>query len=148
MRGIPHYGLSLVDVGTVFTAVEFRSYADEVIRTLHSKGIPVIICGGTGLYLDAIAFEHDIPAVPPDWDLRREMTALAEKNGPESVWNILAEEDSEYSKEVHPNNLTYVIRGLEVIRALGTSKGHYKNARTPRYDIHWITPYDGDRKAL
>jgi tRNA dimethylallyltransferase len=41
-----------------------------------------------------------------------------------------------------------VIRGIEVKILTGKSKLDFREKKTPKYDVLFLTPYDGDRKAL
>lgn len=41
-----------------------------IIKEIHGRGMTPILCGGTGLYLDAVAFHFDIPPMEPDWEYR------------------------------------------------------------------------------
>jgi tRNA dimethylallyltransferase len=49
---------------------------------------------------------------------------------------------------LHPNNLNYVIRALEVKLITGKSKRDFRTQRTPKYDVLFLTPYDGNREEL
>lgn len=41
-----------------------------IIDDILARAKTPILCGGTGLYLDAIAFHFDIPPREPDWEYR------------------------------------------------------------------------------
>ena len=58
MDGIPHYGLDLVEPGDRFTVSDWKSYAEEKIADIKSRGKVPIIVGGTGLYIDALIFDY------------------------------------------------------------------------------------------
>jgi tRNA dimethylallyltransferase len=61
-----------------------------------------------------LIFNFNIPKVPADVSLREQLEKDAEVHGKEYIYNKLCEIDPEYAKELHPNNLRYVIRALEV----------------------------------
>lgn len=42
----------------------------SIIEKIQDYGKIPILCGGTGLYLDAIAFHFDMPPMQPDWEYR------------------------------------------------------------------------------
>ena len=58
MQGIPHYGLDLVEPGDRFTVADWKTYAEEKITEIKSRGKTPIIVGGTGLYIDALVYDY------------------------------------------------------------------------------------------
>ncbi|MBO4276675.1 tRNA dimethylallyltransferase [Candidatus Saccharibacteria bacterium] len=57
-QGIPHYGIDLVKPGERFTVADWKSYAEEKIKDIKSRGKVPIIVGGTGLYIDALIYDY------------------------------------------------------------------------------------------
>ena len=57
-QGIPHYGLDLVDPGERFTVSDWKSYAEEKIADIKSRGKVPMVVGGTGLYIDALIYDY------------------------------------------------------------------------------------------
>ena len=55
---IPHYGLDLVEPGERFTVADWKTYAEDKIKEIKTKGKLQIIAGGTGLYIDALVFDY------------------------------------------------------------------------------------------
>ncbi len=56
--GIPHYGLDLVEPGERFTVADWKTYAEDKIKDIRSRGKTPIIVGGTGLYIDALIYDY------------------------------------------------------------------------------------------
>ena len=56
--GIPHYGLDLVEPGERYTVADWKTYAEDKIKEIKSRGHVPIIAGGTGLYIDALVFDY------------------------------------------------------------------------------------------
>ena len=56
--GIPHYALDLVEPGERFTVADWKSYAEEKIKEIKTRGHVPIIVGGTGLYIDALIYDY------------------------------------------------------------------------------------------
>lgn len=55
---VPHFGLDLVNPGDRFTVADWKSYAEQKIAEIKSRGHVPIIVGGTGLYIDALIFDY------------------------------------------------------------------------------------------
>lgn len=56
-KGVPHWGIDLVDPGERFTVADFKVYADNIIKDIRSRGKVPILVGGTGLYVDAVVYD-------------------------------------------------------------------------------------------
>ena len=75
MCGVVHHGLDIVQPEQRFTVADFQVYTRASILNIHSRGKTAILCGGTGLYIDAVMFDHytfggarATPAVWRVWD--------------------------------------------------------------------------------
>lgn len=55
---VPHWGIDLVNPGEYFSVFDFKSYANEKITEIRTRGNIPIIVGGTGLYIDSIIFDY------------------------------------------------------------------------------------------
>ena len=70
---IPYHLMNIVDAGEKYNIFEYqrdfeKAYKDIVDR----RGIP-ILCGGSGLYIEAATCGYSLPEVPPDPELRAEL---------------------------------------------------------------------------
>lgn len=57
-QNIPHYGLDLAKPGDRFTVADWKTYAENKIKDIKSRGKTPIIVGGTGLYIDALIYDY------------------------------------------------------------------------------------------
>ncbi len=57
-EGITHYGFDLVEPGDRFTVADFKEYAEQKICSIRERGKVPIVCGGTGLYVDALLYNY------------------------------------------------------------------------------------------
>jgi tRNA dimethylallyltransferase len=73
MRGVPHHLLDVANPKHRFTVVEYKKLAEEKIKEIIARGKIPIICGGAGLYIDAITKGVIFPEVPPNNKLRKKL---------------------------------------------------------------------------
>ena len=113
-----HVPLLMVDVANVdedYSVQRFqndaRSCVDELLRRDH---IPVL-CGGTGLYLDAVIDEMDFPSGEMGDDRRMAYERIAAEQGPEVLHDLLAKRDPLSAALIHPNNVRRCVRALEML---------------------------------
>ena len=77
MSEVRHHLYSIEDPSENMTVADFRKLAIEAIDDILARGKTPIVCGGTGLYLNAILYDMDFGAVPDDEHRRQELEALA-----------------------------------------------------------------------
>lgn len=71
---VPHWGLDIATPGDVFTAADFKEYAQNAIADIRSRGRLPILVGGTGLYVDGVIFDYEFQETDPK--LRSELEEL------------------------------------------------------------------------
>jgi tRNA dimethylallyltransferase len=98
---------------------QFIESATEIIEDIDRRGRLPVLVGGTGQYLWGLLEGWEVPGVPPDEALRRELEELASSQGSDAVYSLLEEADPEAAKRIDSRNVRRVIRAIEVARALG-----------------------------
>lgn len=132
---VPHHLLDIIDPGEEMTAQRFVDAADAAIADIRARQRPVVVAGGTMLYVRALLkglFEG--PAADPK--LRAELKARAERDGVASLWAELQRVDAESAARIHDTDERRLIRALEVYMQSGTplSEFHRRHqAEPPRY---------------
>ena len=122
--GVPHWMLDVADPADPggYSCADYVRDAGAAVRDILSRGKLPILCGGTGLYLDAFLRGGTFAVTETDSALRGELTAIANREGPEALHAMLAEVDPESAAAIHPHNVKRVIRALEIYRTTGRKK--------------------------
>lgn len=115
MEGIPHHLLDVADPTEQFTASDFQRLGRAALRDIQSRGKLPIICGGTGMYVDALLGKMFLPEVAPNPTLRSE---LAPKST-EELFAILTELDPRRAQTIDKHNPRRLIRAIEITKTLG-----------------------------
>ena len=72
---IPYHLIDIVDAGTKFDLYQYQKAFEKAYKDIIDRdGIP-ILCGGSGLYLEAATCGYSIPDVPQSPELRAELEA-------------------------------------------------------------------------
>jgi tRNA dimethylallyltransferase len=132
-RRVPHHLIDLVEPWQTFSVAEYREASERVLEGIRARGTVPIVCGGTGLYVDALLYEMDFSGGGADEGERQRLQDLAREQGAEAVHAILRARDAEAAARIHPNNLKRVIRALERL-ATGGEGGQlrgFAEARRP-----------------
>ena len=113
-REIRHHLIDVVEPDVAFSCEDYVSLASDAIEDCARRGKMPIICGGTGLYLDALLRGgNSAPSVDTS-GIRRELTERAEREGSIALHSELMKVDPESAETIHPNNVKRVIRALEI----------------------------------
>lgn len=114
-RMVPHRLIDVCDPGQPFSAQQFQCAARQAFRELEDSGKPAVLCGGTGLYVQAALEDMRFPKGDQlDNPVRQRWEAYCKKHGSQELWNQLAARDMRSAALVHPNNVKRVIRALEM----------------------------------
>lgn len=112
---VPHHLIDVVDPGTAFSAQLYQRCARKAFDEIAERGNVAVLCGGTGLYVQAALEDMNFPkGEQTNNPFRESYEQLASSQGNEAVWNILNEKDPESAAVLHPNNVRRVIRALEM----------------------------------
>jgi tRNA dimethylallyltransferase len=114
-RRCPLHMVDVVDVSVPYAVAEFQRDARACVEDIAERGLVPILCGGTGLYLDAVVDEMDFPKGEATDSRRAAYEAQLEAIGPDALHQILADRDPKSAAEIHPNNTRRVIRALEML---------------------------------
>lgn len=148
MQWIKHHMIDIITPDKSYSVWEFKKQSEKIINNLKQENKIPILAWWTGLYIDSLIYDFDIPSSPSDLTLRKKLEKEAGLYWKNYVYNKLLEIDSEYWKTLHPNNLNYVIRGIEVKMLTWKSKLDFRWDKKLKYDVFFYTPYNKDRESL
>ena len=148
---VPHHVLDVVRPDEEMTAQRFVELADRAIADLAARQKPVIVCGGTGLYVRALLL--GLFAGPPaSPELRAELTEIARRQGTAALHAELERVDPTAAAKIDRNDEKRIIRALEVFRMTGEPMSahqakHDHKATPPRYAAR-LVGLSPEREAL
>ena len=70
---IPYHLMDIVDAGTKYNIFEYQRDFEKAYKDIVDRGGIPILCGGSGLYIEAATCGYSLPEVPPDPELREEL---------------------------------------------------------------------------
>ncbi|MFA6436496.1 MAG: tRNA (adenosine(37)-N6)-dimethylallyltransferase MiaA [Candidatus Gracilibacteria bacterium] len=132
---IPHHMIDIRDPDQPYSLADFQWDAMRIIEDIHHRNKVPLLVGGTGLYISSIVQNYELPEVPPDPNLRKELEKELEKNGGQALHDMLAELDPLSASKIHPNNHRYLIRALEINLASKRSAGEQKKKRPCPFEV-------------
>jgi tRNA dimethylallyltransferase len=135
---VPHHLLDVIGPEEEMTAARFAALADAAVADAAARDRPVIVCGGTMLYVRILLFGlFDAP--PADPALRAELATVEL----DALWARLDAVDPTMAQKIDRNDRKRLTRALEVHALTGVpmsehQKNHDFRTLKPRYDARLV----------
>ncbi|MBQ8459111.1 tRNA (adenosine(37)-N6)-dimethylallyltransferase MiaA [bacterium] len=142
-QGIPHYMIDIVEPEFEYSAALYKNEAIKLINQIIAKGKTPIIVGGTGLYIDILLKNYELPKIKPDRDLRNKLYKLDTEKLAEILYNL----DKNATDIVDIHDRKKVIRSIEILKVTGKSLAESRSKNSSQYEVEWIGK-NFDRKIL
>lgn len=147
-RRCPLLMVDVADLNQDYSVALFQRDARRCVDGVLAEHKTPVLCGGTGLYLDAVIDEMDFPKGDVSSSERRRYEQLAEAEGPSAVYELLAQRDPDSAALIHPHNTRRVIRALELLDEGKSYARQHEGLKSlsPHYDaLLWGISMDRDR---
>ncbi len=147
LSAVPHHLIDIVNPDEDFSLADYKKLAERAIDDIHSRGKLPILAGGSGLYIRAVLEGWNIPEVPPDTGLRRELEERAAGGEADELYRELMETDPVAAQRIDKRNVRRVIRALEVSRKAEGKISELQDKNPPSYNT-LIIGLTADREEL
>ena len=96
-RLVKHHLVNFVDLNATYSVADYEKDASRILNMLFNKHDVVVMCGGTGLYINAVCFGIDeIPDISQE--KRDYVRNLYKNNGLKYCVDLLKQHDHECEK--------------------------------------------------
>lgn len=143
MDGVPHHLIDVVEPEFEYSAGLYKKQASEIISQILSRGHVPIICGGTGLYIDILLKNYDLPEIEANRELRGELSKLETSD----LESLLSNLDEGAFSVIDKNDRKKMIRAIEIIKATQKPLSKTRGVGNSEYCVEWIGK-NYDRKTL
>ena len=122
MQGVPHHLLGFVPPEQRYSADAYRSDANACIAEIRARGHLPVLCGGTGLYINAVTRPMSF-SQRSDEAMHAELMAMGQRpEGKKRLHAMLAEVDPDSARRLHENDVRRVARAIEIYRLTGITQ--------------------------
>ena len=132
---VPHHLFDYVEPTYSFSVFDYQQTLRNKIKELEDRNVPIIVCGGTGLYLKASFYDFNLNKQESKVDMSKyeEMTN-------EELYEELKKVDFEETKNIHMNNRKRVLRAIEICLTHNEKKSEMiaKQEHKLLYDVTFI----------
>ena len=116
---------------------EYERLVSKLLVEVYSLKDIVILCGGSGLYINAVLFGiDDFPNVP--WEITEKWNNHFQEYGLKSLQENLDKLDPEYSANVDLKNPRRIIRALGIIEVSGKPYSSFLSGKTKKRNFEII----------
>lgn len=140
MCGVKHYLIDCLEPSEQYSVDIFQESARKIIE----QNSPIIISGGTGLYVQSVLFDYEFSSKKRDTTFEANYKGLSNTE----LYNMLLDIDKEAALKIHPNNRKRVLRALEVFYDTNKSISSFDGKRNKVYDSYIIYLNVSDRDVL
>ena len=110
-KTIPYHLIDILDTSVDYSVFQFKNDFYKAYNNIIKNNKIPILCGGTGLYIESVLLNYDMPTIGPSKTLREKL----EKFSIESLISLLKEFDEEiYDNKFHTTKRR-LIRSIEII---------------------------------
>ena len=141
---VPHHLIDICDPTETLTLADYQQQAQNLIADVDFPlSPPLLLVGGTGLYIKSIVRGLKIPRVAPMPELRSQLAEL----GQSQCYAMLQQVDRSAAEKIHLNDPVRTLRALEVFYATGRPISEQQGENPPNYPILQIG-LDGEIDVL
>ena len=129
-RGVPHHLIDFVPLNQPYSLADYHRDATKAINDILARGHLPILVGGTGLYVNAVVYNYQLPPAPASSAVRAKLEALTT----DELFKMLEKADPEAAGVIDRHNPRRLVRALEVFLTTGRSIYSQQKTREPQYD--------------
>ena len=151
MEGVRHHMIGCMDPAVGYSADAYREDAKACIAAIAARGHVPVLCGGTGLYIDAVTRPMSFSRQRSGEAMHRQLMDMGQTpEGRRALHGMLQRIDPEAAERLHENDVRLVSRAIEVYRLTGmTLSEHARLDRQREGDYREIIfAPDWPREAL
>ena len=141
---VPHFLFDFVPISSSYSVYEYQADLRATIADLQEIHKPIIIAGGTGLYIRAGLYDYSFP------EEKAVDLSVYEKMDEDTLYAALQKMDPEEAKTIHPHNRIRVLRAIKVYLSSGKKKSEIKaeQKHQPIYDDVYFFGLNAERAPL
>ncbi len=139
MENITHYLIDYVLPTQRYSVADYKKDAKNAIKQILDKGKVPIVVGGTGLYIDSLIYEIELPEITYNEEYRQFLEKQVEEQGLERIYEKAKGIDPIAIKKISKKDKKRILRILEIYNATGKTKTEQEiesRKKEPEYDYH------------
>ncbi len=135
---VPHHFIDQLSIAEDYNASKFEHEVIEFLHTYFKSKDTIILCGGSGMYNDAVikGFDNEIPTA--DEELREELGQKYQEQGITYLQELLLKVDPLAYKSIDIQNGKRLMRAIEICKLTGKTNAEIKKGIEKKRDFNII----------
>lgn len=131
-KRVPYHLIDIVEPGTKYNLFEYQRDFLEAYNDIRNRGKNVILCGGTGLYIESVLKGYRLIPVPENKELRHELEGKSILELTSILERLKAENNSNMHNSTDVDTSKRAIRAIEIEMAY--KEAHVEERTFPKID--------------
>lgn len=131
-KRVPYHLIDIVEPGTKYNLFEYQRDFLEAYNDIRSRGKNVILCGGTGLYIESVLKGYRLIPVPENKELRHKLEGKSLLELTSILERLKAENNSNMHNSTDVDTSKRAIRAIEIEMAY--KEAHIEERAFPKID--------------
>lgn len=131
-KRVPYHLIDIVEPGTKYNLFEYQNDFLEAYNDIRSRGKNVILCGGTGLYIESVLKGYRLIPVPENKELRHKLEGKSLLELTSILERLKAENNSNMHNSTDVDTSKRAIRAIEIEMAY--KEAHIEERTFPKID--------------
>lgn len=131
-KRVPYHLIDIVEPGTKYNLFEYQRDFLEAYNDIRSRGKNVILCGGTGLYIESVLKGYRLIPVPENKELRHKLEGKSLLELTSILERLKAENNSNMHNSTDVDTSKRAIRAIEIEMAY--KEAHVEERTFPKID--------------
>ena len=113
-KQIPYHLIDIEEAGQKYNLFRFQEDFNAAYEDITSRGVQPILCGGTGLYMEAVLKGYALSPVPQDNNLRKKLSTRSLGELKELLIWLKARNGSVMHNETDVDTVSRAVRAIEI----------------------------------
>ena len=131
-KRVPYHLIDIVEPGTKYNLFEYQRDFLEAYNDIRNRGKNVILCGGSGLYIESVLKGYRLIPVPENKELRHELEGKSLLELTSILERLKAENNSNMHNSTDVDTSKRAIRAIEIEMAY--KEAHVEERTFPKID--------------
>ena len=112
--GVPYHLIDICEPGTKYNLFQYQQDFFDAYEDIRSRGVLPILCGGTGLYIEAVLKGYHLSPVPQNLELRQQLEGRSLDELTQMLKELKAKTGSNMHNTTDVDSCQRAIRAIEI----------------------------------